>query len=198
VSAALMVVRAALVAWWWLGLEPSCPAGMVAVSRWSCIDALPLLADDARPRLALSATREGYVPLHGQTWDVETLCAERGARMCTADEWQAACEGTPREACPSQELAYRAPQWPLVGGRNVAELRRLDRSSSWRDYPGCVSSRGARMMGAVEEWVRTRRGYALTAGYWSRAASCRQLVASHAPDWHDYASGGRCCLTVRP
>lgn len=196
-SAALVLARAMLAAWW-LSLEPSCPAGMVAASRSSCIDVLPLEANDGRPRLALSATRETYVPLRGTTWNLEELCAERGARMCSASEWRAACEGTPREACPSQELAYRAPQWPLVGGRNVAELRRLDRSSSWRDYPGCVSSRGARMMGAVEEWVRTRRGYALTAGYWSRAASCRQLVASHAPDWHDYASGGRCCRTVRP
>lgn len=181
-----------------LTTELSCPAGMVPASPWSCIDELPLLVDGEHPRLALSATPEHYVPLHGQTWDVEALCAERGARVCADDEWQAACEGTPRDACPSQELAYRAPRWDLVGHRNSDELRRLNRSSSWRDYPGCVSRRGARMMGAVEEWVRSGSGYAFSAAYWSRPATCGQFVRTHAADWHDYVSGGRCCASKQP
>lgn len=178
-------------------IATACPSGMVWAGGRVCIDELPMSMADGHPRLGLSATRESYVPLRGVIWDLESLCAARGARMCSDAEWQSACDGTPVADCPSHALPYRVPDWTLVGLRAPRELARLDRSSHWRAYPSCVSTVGARMMGTIQEWVRTKRGYAFSRRFWSRAGTCSQFISSHAPDWHDYATGGRCCVDVR-
>jgi len=183
-----------LVSW----LMVACPAGMVWAGDRSCIDVWPMSRVDGRPVLGLSALPETYLDLRGETWDLEEACASRGARMCTAAEWQHACEDTPRDACPSQELPYRVPDWSLVARRDAREMMRLDRSSSWHDYPSCVGQTGARMMGAIEEWVRTPTGYAFSRGFWSREGGCGAFVSSHDPRWHDYATGGRCCIDIAP
>lgn len=176
----------------WLLSPLPCPSGMVPAGATACIDELPI------ERLALSATREAYVDLRGATWNLEELCAKQGKRMCYDAEWSAACYGTPLEtACPPIVDQYRPPRWGLVAARDKRELARLDRRSDAADYPSCVGRSGARMMGAIQEWVRTKRGYAFSRRFWSRAGTCSQFITSHAPDWHDYATGGRCCVDVR-
>lgn len=172
----------------------TCPPGMVFATAAVCIDRLPWPNDEEAPtQLALSALPEPYLNLRGVTWDLETLCASRGKRVCTAEEWTAACEGTPREECPSQALEYRVPHWGRVAARDPFELMILDRHSSWRNFPACAGQTGARMMGTAQEWVRLRGGYAFSRGFWSREGGCPHFIRSHSPTWHDYATSGRCC-----
>lgn len=175
--------------------EARCPFGMVRLSERVCIDELPYPNDAVEPPLlGVSALPETYLDLGELTWDAEGLCAEQGKRVCTWQEWQNACEGTPIEEydCPGLSQ-YIKPDWRKVERRDPTELARLDQHSDFRDYPDCKSKVGARMMGDIQEWVRVGKGYAFTRGFWSRDGGCRDVTTSHSPRWHDYATGVRCC-----
>lgn len=177
-------------------LVASCPPGMVFANERVCIDRLAWPNDENAPtRFGLSALPETYLDLRGETWDLEALCASRGKRTCTAREWRSACEGTVTTSCPAI-VSYRAPRWDRVRERDPFELLRLDPHHSWRDYPACVGSSGARMMTTAQEWVRRAKGYAFSRGYWSRQGGCGDFITSHDPRWHDYATTGRCCLDL--
>lgn len=182
-------------AWAALFASPApCPEDMVPIGRETCIDRLPFPNYEGEPPLlGLSAIRENYLRLDGATWDAETLCASRGKRLCTWREWQAACEGTEDKQCPSIK-AYIAPDWAKVATRTPSEMMRLDQHSSAAEYPRCMGTSGARMMGQVQEWVRLSRGYGFSRGFWSRPASCHDLNTTHSERFHDYATGVRCCL----
>lgn len=172
----------------------SCPEDMVSISAHTCIDRLPFPNYEGEPPLlGLSAVRENYLNLNGATWDAETLCTSRGKRVCTWAEWKNACEGTTENQCPPLR-AYLAPDWSLVAARNPSEMMRLDQHSSAAEYPRCMGTSGARMMGRIQEWVRLPRGYGFSRGFWSRPASCRDLNTTHSERFHDYATGARCCL----
>jgi len=171
----------------------TCPPDMVEATPTACIEVLQYPGSaDMPPLLGMSALPESHIRVTGR-WDLDGLCRARGRRACTATEWKRACIGTPRQSCLPL-LKYRAPRWGKVRDRNALELVRLNQYPDPDEYPGCVSLVGARMMGATQEWVRVGNGWALTAGYWSREASCGDLVRSHAPRWHDYQTSGRCCL----
>ena len=168
-----------------------CPADMVPVSATVCIERRAWPGYD-EPMLGISALPEPYLALDGATWDAEALCASRGRRMCQLDEWRAACEGTKRDAC-GPLVPYRAPVWSLVAARDAQELLRLNQYSGDMQ---CFGRTGAIGMLAAEEWVRIGTGYALTAAYWSRAGECGDVITSHSPRWHDYASSVRCCYDL--
>ena len=174
-----------------------CPTRMVKLDRQTCIDVFPFPNDqDGEVWLGLSAIEEGYLDLGQTAWDAETLCAEQGKRVCTADEWRRACRGTPRRECPPV-VEWVEPNWQRVMARDYDEMARLDRHSDWSEYLDCVSPVGARMMlGNAEEWVRVGDGYAFSRGFWSREGSCDTFVTSHAPNWHDYATTTRCCYDL--
>lgn len=177
-------------------LPPACPDRMVKVSAKTCIDVFPFPNDDdGEVWFGLSAVEETYLDLP-ISWDAETLCAEVGKRVCTWDEWRAACRGTPRKECPAV-TQYIEPDWFKVMNRDVEEMLRLDQHENWREYLDCVSSVGARMMlGNGEEWVRVGNGHAFTRGFWAREGGCNTLNTSHAGSWHDYATTTRCCLDL--
>ena len=186
--------------WWALTVGYLCPPDMVLVGKGVCLDRLAWPNEsDEYPLLGVSATSEGYVPIPaGETWDCESLCSTKARRLCSAREWQHGCEGTPTEKCGDLK-PYIPPKWDLVAVRDSDELERLDQHADVRDYPQCVSPRGARMMGTVQEWVRLSSGsYALTRAFWSRAGSCETINTTHAPNWHDYATACRCCKDVPP
>lgn len=149
----------------------------------------------AYPDLDLSA-----LPEQGVTGkDLDSLCRSVGKRLCTRDEWVAACEGTDVSTCNVNQ-AWRAPNEALVAARDDRELTRL--RQNWpsgaedRKAP-CVSASGAEdMLGNVEEWVRCDNGYdgyCLMGRFWSEAVSCTFTVKTHAARWHYYETGGRCC-----
>lgn len=170
----------------------NCPPDMVTATQGVCIERLAWPGYD-RPMLGISALPESYLALGGETWDAEALCASRGRRVCQLSEWRAACAGTKRDAC-GKLVPYRAPSWNLVASRDAQELLRLDQYPDADELTACVGATGAVGMLAAEEWVRVGDSYALTAAYWSRAGECGDIITSHSPAWHDYASTVRCCL----
>jgi len=181
----------------WAAFFPTpmpCPEDMVPVGQHACIDRLPFPNYEGEPPLlGLSAIRENYLNLDGSTWDAETLCASRGKRLCTWREWQDACAGTMDDQCPALK-AYIAPDWSRVAARIPSEMMKLDQHSSPLDYPRCMGTSGARMMGQIEEWVRLPHGYGFSRGFWSRTATCHAINTTHSERFHDYATGARCCL----
>jgi len=173
----------------------SCPTDMVPTVLGTCIDIYPINASEERkPTLGISALYEDYIDLGGMTWDLKSICESKGKRICSHQEWVSACEGTVPESCPSIRN-YIAPKWNLVASRNGKELSRLNQYSIPSQYPKCVGKTGARMMiNSAQEWVSIGRGkYALTRGFWSREGVCNSINTTHSPNWHDYATTGRCC-----
>jgi len=177
-------------------LDGMCPEDMAEVDDF-CIDRYPWPNESGDgPLLGASAIEEDYIPLHGKTWDCESLCEQKDKRICTVDEWQLACLGTPEEACVAEERKYIAPDWHRVAYRNPTEMRRLDQHLRAEDFPACTSRYGVRMMTTLEEWVSVGEGYAMSRGYWGRKGDCKALNRAHAPNWHDYASTCRCCRSL--
>lgn len=108
---------------------------------------------------------------------------------------------------------FKEPDGQKVFDRDPEELERLNQSDPAGDR-GCVSASGAEdMMGNAEEWVRCpkwasksgnncvgKRGtksrvcYCLMGRYWSSPEPCYKMIAGHAPTYHDYETGFRCCL----
>lgn len=171
-------------------VEP-CPEDMALVER-TCVDVLPYPNNpDEEPLLGVSAIPEAYLD-EEESWDCKTLCEAQDKRICTWAEWQAACEGTPREKCGPRRF-WLDPNWARVMRRNPDELRRLDQHAKAADYPECVSKHGVRMMTTVEEWVAVDEGYAFSRGFWSRDGACEDLNWSHAANWHGYSNACRCC-----
>lgn len=173
----------------------SCPDGMTYTGNGSCIDIYPIGAsEEEKPILGLSALYEDYVDLKGNVWDLHTICESKGKRVCTAHEWTSACEGTLPDNCPPLR-SYIAPKWDLVANRDKRELNRLNQYPVPKQFPNCKSKTGARMMlNSAQEWVKLSKDkYVLTRGFWSREGVCSSINTTHSPNWHDYATTGRCC-----
>ncbi len=181
-----------------------CPDDMVVARPGVCIDKYEYSSrDDGRPDLAMSAVMEQTGPVY----DAENLCALKGKRTCTRREWVDACVGSDDVKKPPGKC-NTDKQWRSVDARKVMlrdeeELARLDQSVPSGSLEECVSPSGAYdMVGNAEEWVRCDRGqedargtkWCLVGGYWAEArSSCTYVITKHAPDWHYYQTGFRCC-----
>lgn len=200
-----------------VGAESRCPRDMVRALHGVCIDRYewPNRRGE-KPLIAASAVAETEDLEQGRVLDAERLCSSVGKRICYDDEWRAAClgpggtkypfgksvpnfvPGTHSGLCNYDKL-YRGPvDERKVFLRDETELSRLDQSEPAGSRPSCTSGVGAvDMMGSVEEWVKRRDGsYALAGRYWSEPWSCNSLAVGHAPNWHYYQSGFRCCLDL--
>jgi len=167
--------------------------------------------------------RRGARPLVMQTAnDANAWCSAHKKRLCTEDEWIAACEGEERRPYPygaehvdgrcTDDKPWRAvdeallAKWPAPEAKmHAKELYQATASGSKRR---CVSSVGVRdMTGNVEEWVvRTRDHandwpYILIGCYWSGCygggkPTCHSTNNAHGPDFRFYETGFRCCRDV--
>lgn len=195
--------------------RPVCPDDMVVARPGVCIDRYEYkrLGGD-HPRLAQSAV--WVTGELGVVNDAETLCALQGKRTCTRREWVDACRGPGGSRYPygpkylpgkcNVEKAWRSVDALKVMKRDEQELQRLDQSEPVGSMEGCVSPSGAAdMVGNAEEWVRCDNGqeddagtrWCLVGGYWADArSSCTYVIRKHAPDWHYYETGFRCCLDM--
>lgn len=194
-----------------------CPSDMVPIGQLRCIDRYewPNIAGE-KPLIAASAIAESEDVAAGLVMDGEQLCASVGKRLCYDDEWIRACEGPGGTKYPFGEKVpkfapgdgsglcnydkrFRAVDERKVFLRDRKELRRLDQSEAAGSREHCISAVGAYdMMGSVEEWVRLREGgYALAGRYWAEPWACHSLAREHAPNWHYYESGVRCCLDLK-
>lgn len=108
---------------------------------------------------------------------------------------------------------FKEPDGEKVFARDPKEMARLYQADRSGARESCVSASGAAdMMGNVEEWVECpswasksgnncvgkdedRKCYCLMGRYWSAPEPCYKLIAGHAPTYHDYETGFRCCLS---
>jgi hypothetical protein len=182
----------------------SCPPDMVVAAPGVCIDKYewPNMKGE-HPEIAQSAV----VEVVGEIHDADTICALNGRRTCEYSEWVAACLGPNGSrypygdkfvpgACNNDKL-WRDVDFERVYHREDKELSRLNQSSASGAYDNCKSASGAYdMVGNAEEWVRCDQGkfgWCLVGGFWANAQSCYYAVGVHAPNWHYYETGFRCC-----
>ncbi|MEZ4302606.1 MAG: SUMF1/EgtB/PvdO family nonheme iron enzyme [Polyangiaceae bacterium] len=147
--------------------------------------------------------------------DAKRACAAEGKRLCAAEEWELACEGTgmwpfpygltrQAEACNDRK-ATPAPEPDRLDDpwTREAELARADGRDPAGAHPACASPFGALdMLGNVEEWVIHDNGQekekpfrtARKGGSWARGkARCRPIDGSE-PGWYRANDlGFRCC-----
>lgn len=151
--------------------------------------------------------------------DAKRACAAEGKRICAAEEWELACEGTgmwpypyglsrdvtacnDRRAGPTANTGRLDDPWT-----RGTEILRVDGRQPSGTRPACVSPFGVvDLPGNVEEWVENANGQegvkpfrtARKGGSWARGKGrCRPLDASE-PGWyraHDL--GFRCCSDAK-
>jgi hypothetical protein len=163
--------------------------------------------------------RKGAYPVIAVTWhEAGALCTQRGARLCTEDEWTFACEG--EDAQPYPTGYARDPKacvvdrpWKLFDERLLA-VRDSALAISEIDYVWQGEASGSRPLcrspfgvydttGNVDEWTRSvqHEGYAsiFKGGYWGPVrARCRASTRAHNEEFYFYQQGFRCCADVPP
>lgn len=161
---------------------------------------------------------KGELPLLLVTWkQARAFCASAGKRLCTADEFNFACEGEDLlpysyghkrdpERC-NQDKPYVTPDKPLPPHDHCFEkkwcrdaLAKLDQREPIGSRPECTSPFGAfHLNGNVNEWVErpgktTPWRSGLKGGWWGPARSrCRPMVIAHDENYSGYEVGFRCC-----
>jgi formylglycine-generating enzyme required for sulfatase activity len=148
--------------------------------------------------------------------DALGVCARKGKRLCTEQEWTFACEG--EEALPypygyerdAEACVIDRPWRPYDAGtlyssddeRARAELDRLWQGEASGAFPRCRSPFGVYdMTGNVDEWttsvVPRKRPSILKGGYWGPVRTwCRATTRSHGETFAFYQIGFRCCSDV--
>jgi hypothetical protein len=184
-----------------------CPSTMVRAGNF-CIDRYE------------APNRRGGRPFVMQSAnDANGWCQDHHKRLCTEDEWIAACQGEERRTYPygNEHVDGRCnddktwekvdeailAKWPSPEARaHAKDLYQATPSGSKRK---CTSEAGARdMTGNVEEWVlRTREHanafpYILIGCYWSgcyggNKPTCHSTNNAHGPEFRFYETGFRCC-----
>ena len=189
---------------------PGCPQDMVPTSPASgiCIDRSEWTLPNGRPLVGASALPE---PDAKVDLSADTLCRSVGKRVCEREEWVLACSRGDRFPYGNKYepgACNDGKWWKSVDEAKVAhldrkELARLDGSEPPGSRKDCQSPAGALdMVGNVEEWVRCREGrfgWCLVGGYWASQGSrtCESGILIHAPRWHYYQTGFRCCTDAR-
>jgi formylglycine-generating enzyme required for sulfatase activity len=178
---------------------------MVPTGKNSCIDKREWAGPNGKPLIGASALPELEELAVDQS--AETLCASVGKRVCYREEWVSACSRGERfpygdeyepGACNDARW-WKTVDEAKVARRDKTELSRLDGSEPSGAHPECTSPSGAMdMVGNVEEWVRcseAKLGYCLVGGFWTSrgSRSCDSAIVTHAPRWHYYQTGFRCC-----
>jgi formylglycine-generating enzyme required for sulfatase activity len=189
-----------------------CPSTMVRAGNY-CIDRYEAPNHrGARPFVMQSAN------------DANAWCTEHHKRLCTEDEWIAACQGEEHRTYPygNEHVDGRCnddkpwekvdeallAKWPAPDAKEHAKALYQGTPSGAKRK--CTSEYGARdMTGNVEEWVvRTREHanawpYILIGCYWAgcyggNKPTCHSTNNAHGPEFRFYETGFRCCKDVPP
>ncbi len=161
--------------------------------------------------------RKGAFPIIAVTWhEAVALCEERGARLCTEDEWTFACEGEDARPYPTgferdAKACVIDRPWRLFDERLLAvrdsafaigEIDFVWQGEASGSHPLCRSPFGVYdTTGNVDEWTRStqREGYqsVFKGGYWGPVrARCRAATRAHNEDFYFYQQSFRCCADV--
>jgi formylglycine-generating enzyme required for sulfatase activity len=168
-------------------------------------------------------SRPGAVPQAYLSYPLaKRACENADKRLCTRDEWVAACkgesatkfpygEGYDRSKCnvwgfvhpgvvlhQSATFGHRDPRLNLVSESGEKPYLRLTGAT-----PTCASRWGKDaaydMVGNIDEWVEGDRPE-FVGGFYARSTSngCESRVTNHAPSYYDYSIGVRCCRDAAP
>jgi len=120
--------------------------------------------------------------------EARSVCRERGARLCTAQQWRAACRGPRNWRHP---YGSRAENDRCNGAAPSGEIQDLSRTGA-RD--GCVTPSGVYdLEGNVGEWVED--GAVLGGDSTTRGPSCDSRTQP-GPGATSPSTGFRCCLDL--
>lgn len=186
------------------------PVDSLSASEYRAVPA----ADGRHPQAYLSAVHAA------------TACENSGKRLCTATEWLAACQGPHNFTYPYGNTYHSGwcnegrptnPVNDLFGPHasfNETEMNdpRLDTLphtlATGGAFPRCVSDYGCYdMHGNAHEWVSTpapgsgglrgefRGGFFVDAKI--NGPGCHYVTVAHAPRYHDYSIGSRCCAGLQ-
>jgi formylglycine-generating enzyme len=184
-------------------------------SPWPFYD--PIDTADASALRAVVAQNifpQGYI----SQVQAAAMCANSKKRLCTLEEWTAACRGQPDHdyvypygdtydstACnegrqspiirlygPNPSYSYSELNDPQDDQLALIDDGGLARGGS---FPKCVSTYGAfDMHGNLHEWVDDG---SFLGGYFVDAkingSGCEYRTTAHAKTYHDYSTGFRCC-----
>jgi sulfatase modifying factor 1 len=180
---------------------------------------LPPLPDWEKGKsfVPMAVSKAGAVPqAYASEVDADHACVNAGKRLCTMDEWRAACRGEDDRDFPYGDT-YEAgkcnifgpahpgillwdtpsknhtdPRFNLVKYKGSLMLRRTG------DTKTCASRWGDDaiydMNGNIDEWVDDPKGMFL-GGFYARSKKdgCQSRVSAHPPMYSDYSTGIRCC-----
>jgi len=165
---------------------------------------------------------QGYISQEQAT----LVCAHSGKRLCTLEEWTAACRGQPahdylypygdtyepgacNEGKESPIVILFAPN-PTYSNAELNDPRCDELEGGVApggDYTKCVSTYGAfDMHGNLHEWIDDSPNGDVTkgsfmGGYFVDAkingAGCTYRTTAHAKTYHDYSTGFRCCADAK-
>ncbi len=185
-------------------------------ARHFALPPLPLHQRGAFSARAVSAP--GQLPQGYMTYfSAKNACENAGKRLCSEDEWVAACRGNKRSQFPyggnyqpGRCNVHRAqhPAYELHGNSSLGHLDpRLHLVFEDGKVPllfvtgqaeQCRSETddGALfdMVGNLDEWVDDEQGV-FVGGFYSRATKegCDAKIENHGPAYTDYSIGVRCC-----
>jgi formylglycine-generating enzyme len=159
---------------------------------------------------------QAYISRH----QAQAACENAGKRLCTDKEWVTACRGRQTTLFPYGDERKRGycndagvspfnhyygsggAEPPLSAynwaNMNDARLNQLDGSlAPTGAFKRCRSSYGAYdMVGNLHEWTSAASG-TFRGGYyldtWQHGDGCSYRTTAHAPHYHDYSTGFRCC-----
>ena len=214
------------------GNSDACPENMALVAGRFCMDryeASTVLLDDqdrvigphspyelvkdqrVRAESKPGVKPQGYI---SQT-QAAAACRLAGKRLCTDNEWTAACKGAERTDYPYGQKhepgrcndSERPGLWkngalPHDSFQNFEQLNdplmnQLYGLAKTGSFTGCKTSDGIYdLIGNLYEWTADPSG-TFRGGYYrnarDRGPSCTYATDTHAPTYHDYSTGFRCC-----
>jgi formylglycine-generating enzyme required for sulfatase activity len=182
----------------------------------------PVAGLRVRAKSAASVVPQAYI----SQLEASSACAAAGKRLCDGVEFETACRGEDAGASYPYGGITRRPgvcnegkgsAVPLLFGSNTAawtydnfndpRLNQLDGGlSKTGAFPGCVSPHGVfDCVGNLHEWgadppdglghARFRGGFYGDAE--ANGPGCRYVTRAHAPSYHDYSTGFRCCMDTK-
>ena len=149
----------------------------------------------------------------------EAACEASSKRLCSEEEWVAACQGDPPQhypygderrkgACndsgisPLHVYYPESPQTYLPGPMNDPRLNQTPNTVAHTGASAdCVGDLGVYdMVGNLHEWVMSPKA-TFRGGYFQdtriNGEGCAYRTTAHAAAYHDYSTGFRCCLHAR-
>lgn len=171
-----------------------------------------------------AVSRRGVIPqAYISQEQAREACANAGKRLCTSSEWLRACGGISRSTYPYgneyergrcndgrrnpvPRLFQRVSHVYSLRNMNHPWLNRMPNTvARTGSFAGCVSPYGAwDMVGNVHEWVADRHGRrgAFRGGFFVdvhlNGHGCNYVTTAHDVRYHDYSTGFRCCVDLRP